>query len=743
MAEKNRDLPDYKEEASYLERTKQVLTQTLAQEKTAVSGQYEDVLEAKREFLDNAMAGKYMDANQYLESIQMKASTQQATVQRIKRYEDSMNSPYFARVDFKESGYPAEKIYIGLHSVSDEENYETYVYDWRAPVSSIFYRYELGPAEYAAPVGMIRGEISKKRQYEIKNGELCYYFDSSINIQDEILRDVLSHNASPQMKSIVETIQRQQDEIIRDTDHELLMVQGVAGSGKTSVALHRIAYLMYQGLNQSLNAQNVLILSPNALFGRYIANVLPELGEEAILSVTFEEIFRRNVHWDGSLETKNDFIEALTSSLSDDEKTEKRERTAFFASPEFCVILDHYLKYVKAHIPFEDIDYNGKIMMNRRQMSDFLYSSNRTVPVEKALQLISNRIWDAIHLERKERMEKLVAFYRPTNEHRYDYRQYARYTSIRESTRMKHRIAAFTTLDYPQLFRRLLTDRSLFCRMAKGLALPHNWEQHLDATLSAMNQKKLEYGTALALMYLKQGLSGGSYPHIKQVVVDEAQDYYPLHFQILASLFPNARFTVLGDVNQAIEKEASLSIYDEFSKALNKKSSALITLNKGFRCSYEISKFSERFLETRFPVEAFDRHGKEPEVVKAKDSTDLAKKIAAAVHSCKEDGCESIAIICKTMERAQKLFSEIKSFVDCKVVSDHSKGISGVSILPLYLAKGLEFDAAILDEVNVENYHSPLDKKLLYVCSTRPLHRLDVFYTGKPSPFLKGDESYE
>ncbi|MBQ8598534.1 MAG: AAA family ATPase [Oscillospiraceae bacterium] len=739
MAESIRNLPDYKEEASYLERTKKVLTQTLAQEKSAVSGQYEDVLEAKREFLDNAMAGKYMDANQYLESIQMKASTQQATAQRIKRYEDSMDSPYFARVDFKESGYPTEKIYIGLHSVSDEENYETYVYDWRAPVSSIFYRYELGPAEYAAPMGMIKGEISKKRQYEIKKGELRYYFDSSINIQDEILRDVLSHNASPQMKSIVETIQRQQDEIIRDTDHELLMVQGVAGSGKTSVALHRIAYLMYQGLNQSLNAQNVIILSPNALFGRYIANVLPELGEESILSVTFEEIFRRNVHWDGTLETKNDFIEALTSSLSDAEKTDKRERTAFFASPEFCKILGNYLSYIKAHIPFEDIYYNGKIMMNRRQMSDFLYSSNRTVPVEKALQLISNRIWDAIHLERKERMEKLVAFYRPTNEHRYDYRQYARYTSIRESTRLKHRINAFTTLNYPQLFRQLLTDRTLFRRMAKGISLPHNWELHLDAALSAMDQKKLEYGASLALMYLKQGLAGGSYPHIKQVVVDEAQDYYPLHFHILGSLFPNARFTVLGDVNQTIEKEASLSIYDDFAKALKKKSSALITLNKGFRCSYEISKFSERFLETRFPVEAFDRHGKEPEIVKGNNSADLAKKIAAAVHSCKEDGCESIAIICKTMERAQTLFTEIKSFVDCKVVSDHSKGISGVSILPLYLAKGLEFDAAILDEVNVENYHSPLDKKLLYVCSTRPLHRLDMFYTGKPSPFLKGE----
>lgn len=739
MAENANNLPDYQEEHSYLERTKKVLLQTLSQEQLAVSGQADEVLEAKREFLDNAMAGKYLDANQYLESIQMKASTQEATARRIKRYQDSLDSPYFARVDFKETSYPKEKIYIGLHSISDEENYETYVYDWRAPISSIYYRYELGPAQYTAPMGMIKGEISKKRQYQIQQGELEYYFDSNINIQDDILRSVLSHNASPQMKSIVETIQRQQDEIIRDVDHDLLMVQGVAGSGKTSVALHRIAYLLYQGLEQTLNAQNVLILSPNTLFSRYIANVLPELGEESIMSVTFEELFRRSVHWEGQLESKSDFVEELASNLSDMEKAKKRQRNAFFASPEFCSILERYVEYIKAHIPFEDIYYNGKVLINRRQMSDFLYSSNRSVSVEKSLQLISKRIWDAIHEERKNRMEKLVAFYRPINEHRYDYRLYARYTSIREASRMKHRIAAFLNLDCADLFRRLLSDRTLFLQLAHEISLPENWETHLNDTLEQWEQGKLEYGTALALMYLKQRLAGSSAPQIKQVVVDEAQDYYPLHFHILGTLFPNARFTVLGDVNQSIEKEAKLSLYDDFASALKKKSSALILLNKGFRCSYEISKFSERFLDTPFPVEAFDRHGPEPIVKQSSSEEELVHDIAEAVQRCQKGGCESVAVICKTSERCRELFKQLNDLLPCQLVTDHSKGVSGVSILPLHLAKGLEFDAAILDEVNESNYHSALDKKLLYVCSTRPLHRLELYYTGQASPFLKGE----
>ena len=273
--------------------------------------------------------------------------------------------------------------------------------------------------------------------------------------------------------------------------------------------------------------------------------------------------------------------------------------------------------------------------------------------------------------------------------------------------------------------------------MAKNVELAEDWEKYLDTTLKKMQNGKLEYGTSMAMMFMQNSLSGKNYPNMKQLVVDEAQDYYPLHFKILSSLFPNARFTVLGDVNQTIEKESGLELYEEISKILNKKSSALITLNKGFRCSYEISKFSENFLETKFPVEAFDRHSKEPQITKASSQKDLVQKIAANIHSCKEDGCESIAVICKTMERAKELHSQIKNFVECKVVSDHSNSISGVSIIPIYLAKGLEFDAAILDEVNNANYHSPLDKKLLYVCSTRPLHRLDVFYSGKPSKFIK------
>ncbi len=732
----DKNSPDFLEESQYLERTKEVLSQALKNEQASIELQDESLIEAKKEWRENTHFGKYLDANQYMESIQVKASTQYATANRIRQYADSLQSPYFARVDFKETGYPCEKIYIGLHSVADEASYDTLVYDWRAPISSIFYRYELGAAQYSAPAGIISGEITKKRQYEIKNGELRYFFDSSINIQDEILRDVLSQNASPTMKNIVETIQREQDEIIRDTAHEVLMVQGVAGSGKTSVALHRIAYLMYQGLKDTLSAQNIIVLSPNTLFGRYIANVLPELGEESIQSITFEEIFHKSLSWDGTLESKNDYIELLTSPISEEEKHKHRSGAAFFTSPVFCSIIERYHEYVKGNIPFEDLCYNDQVLISKEEMRDFLYSSNRTLPTEKSLQLVSSRIWDAIHQERKKRLEYFVALYRPTNEHRYDYRTYARYKSIKEITELKHQIQKFTTLDYSSLFLELLKNKPLFLQMADGLKLPDDWEEYVNAAAKAMSEGHLGYGVSLSLLYLKNRFSGNSFPAIRQVVVDEAQDYDPLHFHLLASLFPNARFTILGDVNQTIEKEVSSHFYEETAKALGRDSSLLLTMNKGFRCSWEINKFSEQFLETPFPVESFDRHGPQPQIHNASSQKDLVKQLAASIHSCKQDGFSSIAVICKTMERANQLQQKLAPYVECKVISDHSNTISGVSILPLYLAKGLEFDAVMIDEANAENYHTNFDKKLLYVCSTRPLHRLELFYTGTLSPLI-------
>ena len=289
---------EFAAEQQYLDRTLGFIRENLAREEAACSDEKEQIVSARKEMWENvSFRGGFdnaVEAHQVLESIQAQSGRYDAAHKRIDHYRQSLESPYFARVDFTESGYessPPEKIYIGLFTVQDEDSYETYVYDWRTPIASLFYRYETGPAQFQAPSGVIKGEVSLKRQFEIQDGKLSYFFDSDVNITDGMLREALSHNASPQMRSIVETIQRQQDRIIRDMQNEALFVQGVAGSGKTSVALHRVAFLLYEGSTQKLYANNIVIISPNNLFGSYIANVLPALGEKNVQSLTFEALF--------------------------------------------------------------------------------------------------------------------------------------------------------------------------------------------------------------------------------------------------------------------------------------------------------------------------------------------------------------------------------------------------------------------------------------------------------------------
>lgn len=252
-----------------------------------------------------------VELSQYINPVTDKIVDYEEKEHKIFLLENMIKSPYFARIDFKFNGEEEfEKIYIGRSSLRNNSYHEMYVYDWRAPIASIFYRFMKGEAFYDAPCGRVTGELSLKRQYEIKNGTLKYFFDTDVQIVDEFLKQLLSQNTTAKMKAIVETIQQEQDVVIRDMENELLMVQGVAGSGKTSIALHRAAYLMYQGLQTTLSANNIMIISPNSIFEQYISNVLPELGEDNVISVVFEDIL--NTVLNGrKIQAKNDFLENI------------------------------------------------------------------------------------------------------------------------------------------------------------------------------------------------------------------------------------------------------------------------------------------------------------------------------------------------------------------------------------------------------------------------------------------------
>jgi len=744
MAEYN---DKYIEEVNYLEEIIDLLKYKLDIETEKLAEQKMDLIAARKEMWENTTHSssdfdKLSDLNQYLSALNSQTFSYTELEKRIAKYEKMIDSPYFSRIDFTEAGYDdTEKIYIGLFNLMDENTHEIKVYDWRAPISSIYYRSELGPVEYKAPSGIIKGTVSLKRQYKIINGKLEYFFDSNVNIVDELLMEALSKNMTSKMKTIVETIQKQQDLIIRDLDNDLLVVQGVAGSGKSSVALHRIAFLLYQGLNLQLSSNNIIVISPNTLFSKYISNVLPELGENNISEYTFENIFVKLFDNKLSVKTKSENFENIICAETEIKRNLLRSYDEFKGSTVFLKIIERFIKYFERKlIPFEDVYFDGEIIETRQLLKAFLLSGKLDMPTAKKLKIIESRIMDRIHDKKNIRRSKIEEAVNKSKEHEFEVKAFTRVLAARETSLFLNRIHRFTEFNSYDLYKKLFSDKNLFKKLAKGLSLPDNIDEIIDCTnQSIADPYNIPYADGIAMMYLKVKAEGtDSLSRIKQVIVDEAQDYYPMHYYLLKNLFKEARFTIVGDVNQAVERKSDISFYDEIISIFNFEKSNKIFLNKSYRSSYEISKFSERFLEEGINTEYFKRTEEIPEVVYKKDSESLENEMIKNIDSYKYQGYNSIAVICKNRKEAVNLYFRIKGKINVKLV-DYlgEQNLNGIIIVPVYLAKGLEFDAVMVYGVDNKNYNTVYDKKLLYVACTRALHRLSLYYTGKISRFLK------
>lgn len=738
----------YIEEVKYLNEIIDLLKYKLEYETNKLDDQRTDLIESRREMWENtthssADFDKLSDLNQYLSALQAQTFTYTELAKRISKYEKMLDSPYFARIDFTEEGYDdTEKIYIGLFNLMDDETHEIKVYDWRAPISGLYYRNEVGPVEYKAPAGLIRGIVSLKRQLKITKSKLEYFFDSSINILDEMLMVALSKNMSSKMKTIVETIQKQQDLIIRDLNNDLLVVQGVAGSGKTSVALHRIAFLMYQGLNLKLSANNIIVISPNPLFSKYISNVLPDLGEENINEYTFENIFLRLFDNKLSMKTKSENYENIIIAESEEKRNFLREYDEFKGSHTFLKIIDRFIDYYEHRlIPFEDVYYNGQIVEKHELLKAFLLSGKLNMPAAKKLKIIEGRIMEKAREMKNIRRSKIEAAVNKLNNHEFEIKSFTRVLAAKETQLLTDRLRKFTEFESFELYKKLFSDINIFKKISKGLNLPENIDAIISYTNSALNDPfNIPYFDGIALMYLKLKAEGCDlFSGIKQVVVDEAQDYYPIHYHILKNLYPYARFTIVGDINQSIEKNSDISLYDEIVSIFDFEKSNKIFLNKSYRSSYEINMFSTKLLDVGNETEFFKRNEEEPAINKASSSSTLQDEVVKTIEKYKSQGFSSIAVICKDRKEASELYFKLSSKVKIKLVDylDYDTILEGTLILPVYLAKGLEFDGVIIYEANDKKYNTEYDKKLLYISCTRALHRLSLFYTGKISRFLK------
>ncbi len=744
MAEYN---DKYIEEINYLEEIIDLLKYKLDLETERLAEQKSDLIASRKEMWENTTHSssdfdKLSDLNQYLSALNSQTFSYTELEKRIAKYEKMIDSPYFSRIDFTEDGYDdTEKIYIGLFNLMDENTHEIKVYDWRAPISSIYYRSELGPVEYKAPAGIIKGTVSLKRQYKITNGKLEYFFDSNVNIVDEMLMEALSQNMTSKMKTIVETIQKQQDLIIRDLDNDLLVVQGVAGSGKSSVALHRIAFLLYQGLNLKLSSNNIIVISPNTLFSKYISNVLPELGENNINEYTFENIFVQLFDNKLSVKTKSENFENILCARTEKERNFLRSYDEFKGSIVFLKIIERFIKYFERRlIPFEDVYFDGEIIETRQLLKAFILSRKLDMPTARKLKIIESRIMDKIHDKKNIRRSKIEEAVNKSNQHEFETKAFTRVLAARETSSFLNNIHKFTEFDSYDLYKRLFRDKKLFKKLARGLTLPDNIDEIIDFTSDLITDPyNIPYADGIAMMYLKIKAEGtDSLTRIKQVIVDEAQDYYPMHYHLLKNLFKEARFTIVGDVNQAVEKRSDMTVYDDIISIFNFERSNKIFLNKSYRSSYEISKFSEKFLDEGVSTEYFKRNEEVPEIIYRKDYENLENEIIKNISNYRSQGYNSIAVICKNRKEASDLYFRIKGKINVKLI-DYlgAQSLAGIIIVPVYLAKGLEFDAVMVYETNNENYNTQYDKKLLYIACTRALHRLSLYYTGKISRFLK------
>ena len=651
--------------------------------------------------------------NQYANPITDKIADYEAVENKILLLEKMIQSPYFARIDFKfEDEDIFENIYIGRTSLKKDETNEFFIYDWRSPIASVFYRFVLGQVFYDAPGGRITGEVNLKRQYEISKGELEYYFDADVQIVDEFLRKLLSQNTSPKMKTIVETIQREQDIVIRDMENDLMMVQGVAGSGKTSIALHRAAYLMYQGLSSKLAADNILIISPNTLFEQYISNVLPELGEEHVVSVVFEDIIASVVK-NEQVQSRNEFLENLISNTQ--YRDIIKSSMEFKTSLQFLEIMDRFLNDLPHKwMNFEDICYDGECIISGEMIKEKVLSGINETPLGIRLKLIGEYILDLISESKKTRLRKS------------------------EKILMNEEMLKFMELDIKDVYKKLFHDKEYFYSLAKDIELPSCIDQILTYTQENLETNMLYYDDATVLTYLNLKIYGiNKYKAIKQVVIDEAQDYYPLHFKIFHMLFSKAKFTILGDINQTLEKREDLSLYQQIRKIFNKKKSSLVTMDKSFRCTNEILNYGLRFLDQSTEIKSFNRKGDEPEIYTANDQLSYHNMIVSEVKSCLKMGYQSIGLICKTEKKALFLYESLKDKADVQLIKSESiTDLQGVFIIPVYMSKGLEFDAVLICDADAETYYSQDDKKLLYIACTRALHRLNLFCMGKTSPLM-------
>ena len=682
-----------------------------------------------------------VDFMQFINTTKTQKRSHEFTRKLEEKYERMLLSPYFGRIDFHENGNEkAEKCYIGISNLINED-YDFLVYDWRAPISSMFYEYEIGDAEYVAPDGVISGKLTLKRQYKISNGEIEYMFNSNLKIDDEILQDILGKNTDDKMKAIVTTIQREQNRVIRNEEYKNLIVQGPAGSGKTSVALHRIAYLLYKHRNK-ITSQNIIIFSPNDIFNDYISNVLPQLGEDNMHQTTFKEYMHTSLGAGFIKENYGQMMEYILSSIKNDAYQKRINSIKFKSSIEFVDILKRYVSYLEQKDrDYTDVVFGDKIIVPAKDIKELFYEDYARMPIKSRLQKIKNRILYLVEPYEKERINEVADELFATGSYidKEEIMEYSVAIVKKEMERMNNEINRMTKFDLLDIYKRLFISSKFFSTGTNNNLSKSEINEIKKYTIKSLKSGVLNYEDQVALLYLKGVL--GDLPktsEIKYVIIDEAQDYTPIQYEIFYQLFSSANITMLGDLQQSINPFMNVGDYENIAHLFPKDTTCLINLTKSYRSTMEITMFSRRLLNKNITDECVERSGDKTLIISRPNKKAINDSLSENIKKYKEDGYKSIGIITRTVEEANEVYNSLSDKIRIKaILKDDDEYVSDTLIIPAYLAKGLEFDVVFIYNAGKENYSCEEERLLLYTACTRALHVLRIYYSGELTPLLK------
>ena len=698
----------------------------------------------------------------------MKAALRDKFTQRIKNLKMVINKPYFARVDFIEKGdVKRDAFYLGKVMVTDHNTLEQIVIDWRAPIADLYYEGRLGEANYNCPAGNIEGEIKLKRQYFFnKDGELENVMDIDITTNDEMLQPFLAANSDTRLKNIISTIQAEQNKIIRSEMWRPLVVQGVAGSGKTTIALHRIAYLIYN-YDKNFFPEEFLIIAPSKFFLNYISNVLPDLGVERVQQSTYEDIAFEIIGDEFDIEDPNEKLAIIIDNNKSDKEKEMskviEQASILKSSIRFKNMLDEYLyELEKRFIPDEDFKIDKYVFMKREDIHHLYFREYANLPICRRIEEIvkhlknsvmmrSGEILKDIEEERDYKIAKVKAE-EPIEEIRlsmirnlYGDAEKLAKSVIKDAK--KHALNYFgankvmTPLKYYKEFLDVYFEQIASERIDK-----RQIKYIKDSFATAQRKGKIEMEDIAPLMYIKCMVHGVKTKfELKHIVVDEAQDFSEFQFYVFKKIIKSNSMTILGDLAQGIYYYRGTRNWQKTMSVVFGEDSDLkyLTLKKTYRTTEEIMNVANKVISNINDVlncelgEPVMKNGAPVTFKHFENHSDMINQIKARLEEFKQKGFTNIAIIGKTIPDCLKLQKELNNEEIHMISSKDSEYNGGINICPSYLSKGLEFDAVIITDADVNNYtKSEVDTKLLYVCITRAMNTLDIYYVDKITELL-------